>query len=78
MDWGYFKQRKIEEKGKPDYFSFKKWEVDFMVDIIKYNHPALCSVEILQKIAEELNELNTPIKSVELYSKLLNHFQARF
>ena len=54
MDWGYFKQRKIEEKGKPDYFSFKKWEVDFMVDIIKYNHPDLCSVEILKQIAEEI------------------------
>lgn len=72
MDWGYFKQRKIEEKGKPDYFSFKNWEVDFMVDIIKFNHPSACAVEILNLIAEELNELKTPIKSDELYSKVVN------
>lgn len=77
MDWGYFRQRKIEEKGKPDYFSFKKWEVDFMVDIIKFNHPSACSVEILKQIAEELNELKNPIKSDELYSKLVNHLNAR-
>lgn len=77
MDWGYFKQRKIEEKGKPDYFSFKNWEVDFMVDIIKFNHPSVCSVEILKLIAEELSELNSPIKSDELYSKLVKHLFAR-
>jgi hypothetical protein len=77
MDWGYFKQRKIEEKGKPDYFSFKNWEVDFMVDIIRFNHPGACTVEILKQIAEELNELKTPIKSDELYSKLVNHLNAR-
>lgn len=78
MDWEYFKQRKIEEKGKPDYFSFKKWEVDFMVQIIQFNHPGACSVEILKQIAEELNELNSPIKSDDLYSKLVNHLFARF
>ena len=73
MDWEYFKQRKIEEKGKPDYFSFKKWEVDFMVNIIQFNHPGTSSVDILKQIAEELNVLSSPIKSDDLYSKLVSH-----
>jgi hypothetical protein len=48
-----------------------------MVDIIKFNHPSACPVEILKQIAEELNELKNPIKSDELYSKLVNHLNAR-
>ena len=73
MEWEYFKQRKLIEKGRPDYFSFKQWEVDFMVDIIQYNHPEISSVEILQSIAEELSSVSSPVKSEVLYEKLVNN-----
>jgi hypothetical protein len=72
MEWDYFKQRKLTEHGKPDYFSFKAWEIDFMVEIIRVNYPTIKSVEILNQIDEELSGLSGPVKSVALYEKLVN------
>lgn len=60
INWEVFDLRKLAEDGDRQYFSFKDWEVDFLLQKIKELYPEYTEVNILRAILTMCKQTSAP------------------
>lgn len=50
INWEVYDLRKLAEDSDRQYFSFKDWEVDFVIEKVRDIHPEYSEVSILRAI----------------------------
>lgn len=60
INWEVFDLRKLAEDGDRQYFSFKDWEVDFLLLKIKELYPEYTEVNILRAILTMCKQTSAP------------------
>lgn len=60
INWEVFDLRKLAEDGDRQYFSFKDWEVDFLLQKIKELYPEYTEVNILRAILTLCKQTSAP------------------
>lgn len=67
INWEEFDKRKLNEGGDLRYFSFKGWEIDFLVSEIKSLNPEINEIKVLRAILTCCESVKAPFPKLELY-----------
>lgn len=72
INWEEFDRRKLSEGGDHRYFSFKDWEIDFLVSEIGFVHPEISEIKVLRAILSCCETIKSPFPKVELYQCVMD------
>lgn len=67
IDWEAFDKLKRVENGDPRYFSFKEWEIDFLVKELHVVNPEISEINVLRAILSCCETVKAPFPKIELY-----------
>lgn len=60
VNWDEFNKVKVDSNSDTRYFSFKDWEIEFLVNEISSNHPEYDEIEILRAILACCESVQSP------------------
>lgn len=67
INWEEFDKQKRIENGDLRYFSFKDWEIDFLVKEIHLVRPEISEINVLRAILSCCETVKAPFPKIELY-----------
>lgn len=71
INWEEFDRQKSVENGDPRYFSFKDWEIDFLVKELHIVNPEISEIKVLRAILFCCENVKGPFVKIELYESVM-------
>ena len=72
INWEVYDLRKMAEDSDRQYFSFKDWEVDFVIEKVKELHPKYTEVNILRAILTCCKRSASPHEKREFVKQIIS------
>jgi len=72
LNWDEFNHRKLLEDGDERYFSFRDWEIDYLVREISLVHPEYNEIRILRALLKCCETIPAPYPKNEFYRCVIN------
>lgn len=72
INWEVYDLRKMAENSDRQYFSFKDWEVDFVIEKVREIHPEYTEVNILRAILTCCKRSSSPHEKKEFVKQIVS------
>lgn len=71
LNWDEFDKLKLKSNSDIRYFSFKDWEIEFLVNEISLSSPEYKEIEILRAILYCCETIESPNLKIDFYQRVM-------
>lgn len=72
MNWEEFDKIKSKSNSDSRYFSFKDWEIEFLIKEINLSNPEFKEIEILRAILSSCETVQSPNLKIDFYQSVMD------